>query len=112
MGSIGSGIGITDVPLVGTWALHAVPLPDGEKFQTGIAKTNPGGQIDGRWFSDDAKECVVGSDVCAKYHIKIGDSVSLATGDVTKIPAPLKVTAILTSGGPEDESIVVSLARQ
>ena len=102
---------ITDVPLVGTWAYHAVPLPDGEKFQTGIAKTNPWWQIDGRWFSDDAKECVVGATFAQKYHIKIGDSVSLATGDVTKIPAPLKVTAILTSGGPEDESIVVSLSR-
>ncbi len=102
---------ITDVPLVGTWAYHAVPFPDGEKFQTGIAKTNPWWQIDGRWFSDDAKECVVGATFAQKNHIKIGDSVSLATGDVSKIPAPLKVTAILTSGGPEDESIVVSLSR-
>ncbi len=102
---------ITDVPLVGTWAYHAVPLPDGEKFQTGIAKTNPWWQIDGRWFSDDAKECVVGATFAQKNHIKIGDSVSLATVDVTKIPAPLKVTAILTSDGPEDESIVVSLSR-
>jgi putative ABC transport system permease protein len=102
---------ITDVPLVGTWAYHAVPLPDGGKFQTGIAKTNPWWQIDGRWFSDDAKECVVGATFAQKNHIKIGDSISLATGDVTKIPAPLKVTAILASGGPEDESIVVPLSR-
>jgi putative ABC transport system permease protein len=102
---------ITDVSLVGTWANHAVSLPDGGEFQTGIAKTNPWWQIDGRWFSDDAKECVVGAAFAKKNHIKIGDSISLATGGVTKIPSPLKVTAILNSGGPEDESIVVPLSR-
>jgi putative ABC transport system permease protein len=102
---------INDVPLVGTWGYHTVPLPDGGEFQTGIAKTNPWWQVDGRWFSDDAKECVVGAEFAKKNHIKIGDSISFATGDVTKIPAPLKVTAILSSGGPEDESIVVPLSR-
>ncbi len=102
---------ITDVPLIGTWAYHAVPLPDGGEFQTGIAKTNPWWQINGRWFSDDVEECVVGTAFARKNHIKIGDSISLATGDLTKIPSPLKVTAILSSGGPEDESIVVPISR-
>jgi putative ABC transport system permease protein len=102
---------ITKVPLIGTWAYNAIPLPDGGEFQTGIAKTNPWWQIEGRWFSDDAKECVVGVAFAQKNHIKIGDSISLATGYVTKIPAPLEVTGILTSGGPEDGSIVVSLSR-
>jgi putative ABC transport system permease protein len=102
---------ITDVPLIGTWAHHAVPLPDGGEFQTGVAKTNPWWQIDGRWFSDDAMECVVGVAFAQKNHIKIGDSISLAIGDVTVIPSPLKVTGILNSGGPEDGSIVVPLSR-
>ena len=105
------GTWIADVPLIGTWAYHAVPLPDGGEFQTGIAKTNPWWQISGRWFSDDAKECVVGTAFARKNHIKIGDSISLAAGDVTKIPSPLKVTAVLSSGGPEDESIVVPISR-
>jgi putative ABC transport system permease protein len=101
---------IDDVPLIGTWARHAVLLPDGGEFQTGIAKTNPWWQIDGRWFSDDAMECVVGVAFAQKNHIKIGDSISLAIGNVTRIPAPVKVTGILNSGGPEDGSIVVPLA--
>jgi putative ABC transport system permease protein len=101
---------ISDVPLVGTWAYHAVPLPDGGEFQTGIAKTNPWWQINGRWFSDDARECVVGAAFATKNHLKIGDSISLATADVTTIPSPLKVTAILSSGGPEDESIVIPIS--
>jgi putative ABC transport system permease protein len=102
---------ITNVSLVGTWANRAVPLPDGGEFYTGVAKTNPWWQIDGRWFLDDAKECVVGAAFARKNHIKIGDSISLATGVVTKIPSPFKVTGILSSGGPEDESIVVPLSQ-
>jgi putative ABC transport system permease protein len=100
---------IDDVSVIGTWADHLVPLSDGGKFQTGIARTSPWWHIDGRWFSDDAKECVLGAAFAEKNHVKIGDSISLATGMVIKIPSPLKVTGILSSGGPEDESIVVPL---
>ncbi|HWY43552.1 MAG TPA: ABC transporter permease [Candidatus Sulfotelmatobacter sp.] len=101
---------IEDVSLIGTWADHPVTLSDGASFSTGIAKTNPWWQIEGRWFTDEAKECVVGATFAKKNQIKIGDSISLATGAVTRIPSPHKVTGILTSGGPEDESIVVPLA--
>lgn len=106
----GSGGWIENVPVIGTWLDHTVSLPDGGKFQTGIAKTSPWWQIDGRWFSEDAKECVVGVGFAQKNRVKVGDSISLAVGDVTKVPAPLKVTGILSSGGPEDGSIVVPLS--
>lgn len=102
---------IEDVPIVGTWAEHTVPLPEGGEFKTGVAKTNPWWQIEGRWFSNDAMECVVGAAFAQKNHTRIGDSISLAVGDATKIPAPVKVTGILTSGGPEDRAIVVPLSR-
>lgn len=101
---------IADVPVVGTWAEHAVPLPDGVEFRTGVAKTNPWWQIDGRWFSEASNECVVGVAFAKENHINISDSLSLAIGDVTVIPTPLTVTGILTSGGPEDASIVVPLS--
>jgi putative ABC transport system permease protein len=101
---------INEVSIVGTWANHTVPLPDGGKFQTGVEKTNPWWRIDGRWFSDDAQECVVGNTFAQNKHVEIGDFISLATGMVTKIPSPLRVTGILSSGGPEDESILVPLS--
>jgi putative ABC transport system permease protein len=101
---------IDNVLLIGTWADHTVPLPDGGRFQTGIAKTSPWWQVDGRWFSEDAKECVVGATFAQKSNIKIGDSVSLAIGAVARVPAPVKVTGILSSGGPEDDSILVPLS--
>lgn len=102
---------IERVSIVGTWSYHDVPLPDGGEFQTGISKTNPWWQIEGEWFSDNAKECVVGTAFARRNRIKVGDSISLAVGGVTKIPAPLKVTAILTSGGPEDEAVVVPISQ-
>jgi len=107
---LASGRWIDSVSVVGAWANHTVPLPDRGKFQTGIAKTNPWWQIDGRWFSDDGKECIVGATFAQKNHIKRGDFISLATGDVTVIPSPEEVTGILSSGGPEDEAILVPLA--
>jgi len=103
--------GISAVPIVGTWADHALPLPEGGEFRTGVAKTNPWWHIEGRWFSDDGMECVVGAALAQKNHIKIGDAISLVVGRVTKIPSPFKVTGILNSGGPEDESIVVPLSK-
>jgi len=109
-GQYQAGKWIEDVSVVGTWAEYAVPLPDGAEFRTGVAKTNPWWRVDGRWFSDNEKECVIGVAFAQKNRIRVGDTISLATGDNTKIPTPLKVTGILTSGGPEDESIVMPLS--
>jgi len=100
---------IENVPLIGVWVNHGVSLADGKEFQTGISATNPWWQIEGRWFAEGAKECVVGVAFAKKNHITIGDEISLATGGVTKIPSPHRVTGILSSSGSEDESILVSL---
>lgn len=100
-----------NVPLIGIWTDHVVSLSDGAKFETGISKTNPWWQIEGRWFSESAKECVIGSAFAKRNRITIGDSISLATGPITKIPSPHTVTGIVSSGGSEDESILVSLSQ-
>jgi putative ABC transport system permease protein len=101
---------INNVSVIGTWTDHAVPLPDGASFQTGIARTSPWWQIDGQWFSENAEECVVGTTFARNNHLKLGDLISLASGDITKIPSPLKITGVLSSGGPEDNSIVIPLS--
>jgi len=48
--------------------------------------------------------------ICEENGIKIGDLISISIGDVTKIPAPEKVTGILSSGGPEDNAVIVPLS--
>jgi putative ABC transport system permease protein len=100
----------SDVSLIGTWQGHAVLLADGGSFQTGVAKTNPWWQIEGRWFRENARECVVGAGFAKKNHIQIGDPLHVATGGVTKIPAPMEVTGILSSGGAEDNAVLAPLS--
>ena len=102
---------IKDVLLIGTWASHTLNLSDGSKFDTGIARTNPWWEIEGRWFADDANECVVGATFARRNHIEIGNFISLATGGVTKLPSQHRVTGILTSGGAEDDAIVIPLSQ-
>jgi putative ABC transport system permease protein len=100
-----------DASLIGAWAEHELSLPDGGTFSTGVTKTNPWWRIDGRWFSENSRECVVGIEFAKKNGIKVGDLLSIATGAVTKSPAAEKVTGILSSGGPEDSAVIVSLSK-
>ena len=62
-----------NVTLIGTWATHSVPIPDGSTYVTGIATAKPWWQVEGQWFRDDAEECVVGKKLAASKKIKIGD---------------------------------------
>jgi putative ABC transport system permease protein len=98
---------IAKATLVGTWADHAVPLSDGSSFSTGIAKTNPWWKVDeGRWFSDNAEEGLVGSKLVARTGIQVGDEIHIRGAKETQ---SLKVVGILTTGGSEDDSIVAPL---
>jgi putative ABC transport system permease protein len=108
------------VPLIGTWVSHSLNLPDGTTWQTGVERTNPWWTISkGRWFNDDAAECVVGKDLAEKRGawvaghfspgLPIGESLVVsARGDAQ--PLSLKIVGILDTGGPEDNAIVVPLA--
>src|SRR6202030_3244981 len=63
--------------LMGTWASHIVRVPDGSTYVTGIEKTNPWWEVDGRWFKEGAPECVIGKSLAARVGAKIGDVVNL-----------------------------------
>jgi putative ABC transport system permease protein len=108
------------VPLIGTWVSHALNLPDGANWVTGIDKTNPWWAITkGRWFNDDAAECVVGKDLARKRGAWVGGHFQpgLPVGDNLVIniqtdgtPLSLKIVGILDTGGPEDDAVVVPLS--
>src|SRR5713101_4327222 len=49
-----------DASFIGTWSAHAVAVPDGSSYVTGIEETDPWWQIEGNWFNEGARECVVG----------------------------------------------------
>src|SRR5579885_779181 len=104
------GVSSSETPVIGTWVRHEVALADGGKFVTGIAKTNPWWQIEGRWFSEGANECVVGANFARRNRVKPGDLVLLHGREKGKQSVAQRVTGILSTGGPEDDAIMVPLS--
>jgi putative ABC transport system permease protein len=96
----------TKTTLVGTWAHHSIALPDGRSYVTGMDQTNSWWHVDGRWFHDDAPECIVGKSFAARTGIKPGDTLHINAADRS---IALTVTGILSAGGPEDDAIVAPL---
>ncbi|HEY2352336.1 MAG TPA: ABC transporter permease [Candidatus Acidoferrum sp.] len=92
--------------LIGTWAQHPVEIPDGRIYVTGMDQTDSWWHVDGRWFKDEAQECIVGKSLAARSKLQPGDTlqVNSAGRNVT-----LTVTGILSSGGSEDDAIVAPL---
>jgi putative ABC transport system permease protein len=100
------------VPVIGTWYEHEVPVPDGTKFKTGSALTHPWWTIQGRWFEDGARECVIGANLARRYGRLIpgGAAIYLNTpGGSTKL-GPLVITGIVSTGDAEDDAVLVPLS--
>jgi putative ABC transport system permease protein len=109
------------VSIIGTWANHPLYLGDQTTWNTGIDKTNPWWHLmKGRWFLDDAWECVVGKNLARKQGafqngrrifpgLPIDDNFVIDRG-ASLSPLFLKVVGILDSGGPEDDAVIVPIA--
>ncbi len=104
--------------IVGTWAAHAVPVPDGTTFTTGVLTTHPWWKVEGAWFAD-ASGGAAGAGLNAPVDAMIGASLAsragIRPGDVVMVRASgheirVRASGILTSGGPEDQEIVAPLA--
>jgi putative ABC transport system permease protein len=94
--------------LIGTWYRQNVPVPGGGgTFSTGVASTSPGWQVEGRWFSDDSSEAVVGADLARRESIKPGQSLEMRAGNAA---SQIVVTGIISTGGQEDNAILAPLA--
>jgi putative ABC transport system permease protein len=96
--------------LIGTWSDENVPIPDGTTYETGIAKTNPWWHVEGKWFSD-SRQCLLGSAFAKRFGLQTGDHLSVMsrTGEGHGVGLSLDIVGILSTGGPEDNDIVVSL---
>jgi putative ABC transport system permease protein len=98
--------------VIGTWYEHDVAVPDGTHFRTGLKTTHPSWKISGKWFADDAKECVVGADLAAAHPnaIQLGKTIYVASSIISQVKTPLLVTGIVSTGGTEDRSVLVPLS--
>jgi putative ABC transport system permease protein len=99
----GAGVRTT---LAGTWVDHAVPVPDGTTFRTGLRRTHPWWKVEGAWFDEASQECVAGAALARRAGLKMGDTVTMRAGEHE---ASLRVTGILTTGGSEEEILVAPL---
>ena len=98
--------------LIGTWYQHDVPVPDGTVFKTGLSITHPWWKIQGRWFNDGANECVAGAGFAAKNGgtVIVGKTVYAAEKAISNVAHPLTITGIVSTGGSEDNAILVPLS--
>jgi len=94
--------------LIGTWSEHAVAIPDGSTYVTGVQKTNPWWSVDGKWFAENSNECAVGSAFAKKFGVKIGDTLNVRGNESADWKA-LKIVGLLTTGGPEENAVVAPL---
>jgi putative ABC transport system permease protein len=94
--------------LIGTWSQHEVSIPGGGNFVTGVQQTSPWWHVEGRWFADDAQECIVGRNFAQKNHLAVGAWLSLYKEWAHQGHA-VRVAGILSTGGPEDDAVVAPL---
>jgi putative ABC transport system permease protein len=102
----GHGPGWAHATVVGTWHAHSVTIPGEANFTTGIGRTHPWWQVEGAWFADEGDECLIGRQLAARLSVVRGDVLALRADGRTGL---VKVTGLLTTGGPEEEAVVVSL---
>ena len=99
--------GVVRTTLIGTWYRHNVAVPNGGGvFSTGLAATNPGWHVEGRWFSDASSEAVAGANLARRADIRSGQILEIRAGDAT---TRLMVTGIISTGGQEDDAILAPL---
>jgi putative ABC transport system permease protein len=92
--------------LIGTWYERAVPVPDGTVFPTGVRVTHPWWKVEGKWFADEADEAVAGAALALRAGIKAGDTLRITAAGRS---AQLHVTGLVSTGGPEEEGLLVPL---
>src|SRR5215831_2006961 len=91
-----------DTTIIGTWASHSVKNADGTQFLTGVDKTNSWWRLEGRWFTDGEKTCVVGKALARKLDLHVGDLLLLGR-------TALNIAGLLDTGGVEDDAVVVPI---
>jgi putative ABC transport system permease protein len=96
------------VVLAGTWFTKTLSVSGEDKpFTTGIQSLAPWWQVEGKWVKDDGEpEVMAGAALAGRLGIKVGDTIRL---DYQGKILSAKVTALMTTGGQEEEQIFSSL---
>ena len=98
-------------------------VPDGSSFRTGAKLTHPWWKIQGRWFAESERECVIGQGLAARLRrvavLRLSGTLIAACqcidefgmdGEPPGPSIPLVVTVIVSTGDAEDNAVLVSAA--
>lgn len=103
-------IGNRDVRMLGTFFNQPVAIPDEEGYRTGQQTVSPFWQVTGAWPqepADQAAQTLVGQALARRTGWKVGDRLSLRADGAARV---VSVSGILSSGGEEDNQLVMPLA--
>ena len=87
--------------LIGTYFSQELKSAD-QTFTTGVRIINKFWQVQGAWPADDSTEALAGTSLASKASLHIGDSFEVAG-------KKLRVSGLVSTGGPEDEAIIAPL---
>ena len=90
------------VPVVGTYFAKSVSTKS-EGFVTGVRTTHPWWKVNGAWPDDESKDVLLGERLARK----LGRS---GPGYVYLNDRETRISGIVSTGGPEDDAVVVPLA--
>jgi putative ABC transport system permease protein len=103
------------VVLTGTWYEKNTTLEAGTTFITGVKKINSWWwKIEGNWIEDQVNvtdepvNCMIGNTVAEKMNLRLGELLNITYEGTSTLN--LNISAILTTGGSEDNQIFVPLA--
>ena len=99
-----------DIQVLGTFFSQPVDIPDEEGYQTGQRTVSPFWQVIGEWPQEpvgDVPQTLVGHALARNNGWKVGDMLTLSAGGNTQT---LMVSGILSSGGEEDNQLVMPLS--
>jgi putative ABC transport system permease protein len=100
-----------EIPLLGVWFEKKIPVEGGEPFVTGARRVYKHWRIQGAWPSEDPARgeigCLVGDTLARKLGVRIGEKIRVAAPSG---PATIAVAGIASTGGREDDAIILPLA--
>ena len=99
--SLGTSGGSKDVTLLGTYFAKQLTFGKDE-FTTGVRTTHPWWKVQGEWPADTSGDVLLGEHLATKVGLEPGAFVEIAG-------RPHRVAGIVSTGGPEDDQVVVPL---
>ncbi|OOF50848.1 ABC transporter permease [Rodentibacter trehalosifermentans] len=105
------------VSILGTFFDHQIAIPDEEDYHTGQRIISPYWQVQGNWVNDENDDfgetipVLVGRQLAKVNHWEIGDILYLNYQEKDfSAQSAVKIQGILTTGGMEDNQIVMPLS--